>query len=376
MTTRTRARTDKVEQPAADEQPTTEQPVEPADEAQAERATPTVEEAKAAAEQFGRDLAESRGQIERHNALVSKFDGLATRLDTIAGVLDRAAAAPDPEVDLTEIHDRFDVLSAEIGGGMIRPEAAVESPVPAVLGQVLALMRAVREIGKGGTAPQQVGGYRFRKVDDAIDAVGNACRDVGLVLRSEVVRLDTAAPNGGMRTAHAIMRYTFVSTIDGTEHAIEGAGEGADKGDKSTSKACSMALKYALLQGLMIPVVGVHLDVEAEDTRPEPPQRQQRDERPRDRATEAQRDAYHRGEQMPDAAPQQQHDPSNEPPEVRAAEVLRRANDGRDAAAIRVLLGKATDAGLAGVEIESYGHRDTLQNHVLAVIRLAQGGRS
>lgn len=371
MTTRTRARTDKAEQPAADEQPAETPAEQPADEAQAERATPTVEEAKAAAEQFGRDLAESRGQIERHNALVSKVDGLATRLDTIAGVLDRAAAAPDPEVDLTEIHDRFDVLSATLGG-TIRPEAVLDSPVPAVLGQVLELMRAVREIGKGGTAPQQVGGYRFRKVDDAIDAVGNACRDVGLVLRSEVVRLDTAAPNGGMRTAHAIMRYTFVSTIDGTEHAIEGAGEGADKGDKSTSKACSMALKYALLQGLMIPVVGVHLDVEAEDTRPEPPQRQQRDERPRgqDRGGAPVRDQRDPNGSAP------QYDPSNEPPEVRAAEVLRRANDGRDAAAIRVLLGKATDAGLAGVEIESYGHRDTLQNHVLAVIRLAQGGRS
>jgi hypothetical protein len=360
MPTRTRTAESKADETQADN---VAEQAEPTDEAQqpsdGERALTEVERLR-------KELADSvgtvRANVERHNDLCKRLDAIAETLN---------GTAETPGVDLSEIHDRFDVLSAEIGGGMIRPEAVAESPVPAVLGQVLELMRAIREIGKGGIAPQQVGGYKFRRVDDAIDAVGNACRDVGLVLRSEVVRLDTAAPNGGMRTAHAIMRYTFVSTIDGTEHAIEGAGEGADKGDKSTSKACSMALKYALLQGLMIPVVGVHLDVEAEDTRPEPPQRQQRDERPRgqDRGGAPVRDQR---DPNGSTGPAPQHDPSSDPPEVRAAEVLRRANDGRDAAAVKALMGKAGDAGLLGVEIESYGHSATLQQHLLAVIRLAE----
>lgn len=368
MATRARANTESKAENAEADAPAEQQADEARQPSDGERALTEIERMRT---EIRDSIGAVRANTDRHNDLCKRLDALAEQVSGL-GQTDMPAT-----VDLDEVHTRFDVLSAEIGN-LAAPAAEQGAAVPAVYGQVHALMRRVSEIGKGGTAPQQMGGYKFRRVDDAIDAVGNAMREVGLVLRSEVVRLDVGPPGAGMRTAHAIMRYTFVSVTDGTEHAIEGAGEGADKGDKATSKACSMALKYALLQGLMIPVQGAHLDVEAEDTRPDEPQ--QRRGGSYDRATEAQRDAYHRGEQMPAAAPArqqpaqqgQQHDPSNDPPEIRAAEVLRRANDGRDAAAIKALMGKAGDAGLLGVEIESYGHAATLQQHLLAVIRLAE----
>lgn len=357
MTTRTRARTaDKADKGDAAPEQDAEQPVEqPADEAQTERT----------AEQPGQDL--------------------AARLDDIARVLGQVAEREQPPADLAEVHDRFDVLSAEIGaivhGGT--------SPVPDVLGKVLAVMREVDEIGKGGKAPDKMGGYAFRKVDTAIDAVGAAVRRVGLVLRSEVVEAHMFGRKVGSNAdswgARVTMRYVFVSPVDGSEHAIEGVGEGADSGDKATSKASSMALKYALLQGLMIPVEGVHLDVEAEDTRSAPPSRQQ--ERPQRGTREADAGTYRREREQHEQAQGQrqappsrerpaqgEHDPSQDPPEVRAAEVLRRANSGYSAERIQALLGKASDAGLAEVEIESFGHRATLQQHLLATIRLARQG--
>lgn len=398
MTTRTRTAESKGD--AAPAEPPAEMAEAVAD-AQAEQARlrdeaqqPTDgERALTEIERMRAEIRDSIGTVrangDRHVELCKRLDTLAEQISGI-GQSDMPATA-----DLSEMHDRFDLLSTEVGevmGALGRADATPgpldhdRAPVPMVLGQVLDVMRKVTEIGKGGKAPDKMGGYAFRKIDDAIDAIGAAVREVGLVLRSEVADVHTFPRKVGSNPdawgCRVTMRYVFVSPQDGSEHAIEGVGEGADAGDKATSKAASMALKYALLQGLMIPVVGAHLDSEADDTRSVPGGRQggrqqQRGGSAYDRATEAQRDAYHRGEQMPDAAssgqPQDGPDPSQDPPEVRAREVMRRANDGRPVDKLQVLLGKAADAGLANVEIEWFGHTDTLQQHMLAAIRLARG---
>lgn len=153
--------------------------------------------------------------------------------------------------------------------------------VPAVLGQVLALMKMVDQIGKDGKASygkgEDAANYAFRGIDAAMNAVGSAMRAVGLVMRSEVLHQESSFYNvdkvnrdgkkwGETRwvTTKVIMRYIFVSPIDGTEHPVEGLGIGKDFGDKDGSKAASAAMKYALFQGLCIPVQGMNIDPESE----------------------------------------------------------------------------------------------------------------
>lgn len=148
--------------------------------------------------------------------------------------------------------------------------------------KVLALMRMVTHLGKERQADMGQGGkFKFRGIDEAMDAVGHAMREVGLILSPEVLKEEgtsnavTKKGNGDRgpyestvlwTTTKLTMRYTFVDPEDGSTHTIEMVGEGRDASDKSTSKAGSMAFKYALLQALCIPVNGL------DDSDASPPQ--------------------------------------------------------------------------------------------------------
>jgi ERF superfamily len=139
--------------------------------------------------------------------------------------------------------------------------------------KVLQLMKLVTHIGKERQADMGQGGkFRFRGIDEAMDAVGHAMREVGVILSPEVLKDETSTTpvtkkgdgrNGPYEstilwtTTKLTMRYTFVDPEDGSTHPIEMVGEGRDASDKSTSKAGSMAFKYALLQALCIPVNGL-----------------------------------------------------------------------------------------------------------------------
>jgi hypothetical protein len=139
--------------------------------------------------------------------------------------------------------------------------------------KVLQLMKLVTHIGKERQADMGQGGkFRFRGVDEAMDAVGHAMREVGVIFSPEVLKEESSTTpvtkkgdgrNGPYEstvlwtTTKLTMRYTFVDPDDGSTHPIEMVGEGRDASDKSTSKAGSMAFKYALLQALCIPVTGL-----------------------------------------------------------------------------------------------------------------------
>lgn len=156
-------------------------------------------------------------------------------------------------------------------------------PVGGVGAKVLALMQAVEFIGKNRKADiegksGQDFSYMFRGIDDAQDAVGTAMRQVGLILKTEVVETDYRLTpierkfsNGGIQTTLwstciLTMRYIFVDPVDMSEFPFEMTGEGKDQSDKAASKAASMACKYGLFQALMIPVKGM---VESDEDNPE-----------------------------------------------------------------------------------------------------------
>jgi hypothetical protein len=157
-------------------------------------------------------------------------------------------------------------VMAEARNGLVLA-AAPRSGVPAIYGQVHQLMKLVTELGKDKEADKKMGGYKFRSVDAAMDVVGHALREVGVmfqpreILHQRIERYETVSKDGYRQNwthVWVTQRYAFVSLIDGSEmNAIEMDGEARDNGDKSTSKADSMRLKYALLQALMIPINGL-----------------------------------------------------------------------------------------------------------------------
>lgn len=179
--------------------------------------------------------------------------------------------------------------------------------------KVLELMRMVTHIGKERQADMGTGGkFKFRGIDEAMDAVGHAMREVGVILSTEVLKDETSTVpvtkkgdgrNGPYEstilwtTTKTTMRYTFVDPEDGSTHAIEMVGEGRDASDKSTSKAGSMAFKYALLQALCIPVNGL------DDSDAAPPQvmENERSTRP---AQVQQQERPQQQPDMPDHRPQ------------------------------------------------------------------------
>lgn len=216
---------------------------------------------------------------------------LVGELNEKVSLFDEAGVAPASAEDLNDVHQRINELREDLSktrGYLESPTfAAVErtadamasartglvlgaapaSGVPAIYGQVHQLMKAVTELGKDKTADKKMGGYAFRSIDAAMDAVGRALREVGVmfqpreILEKRIERYETVSKDGYRQNwTHlwVTQRYAFVSLIDGSEmDAIEMDGEARDNGDKSTSKADSMRLKYALLQALMIPVNGL-----------------------------------------------------------------------------------------------------------------------
>lgn len=146
---------------------------------------------------------------------------------------------------------------------------ATISRVPAVgnvHAKLLELMREVDHIAKTKTAKGGGMNYKFRGIDDAQNAVGQAMRKIGLLLQTKVIDWQyTQMPVEGFddkdrpkttvwSTSRLTMGYTFVSPDDGSTFTFSMVGEGRDAGDKSGSKAASMACKYALFQALMVPL--------------------------------------------------------------------------------------------------------------------------
>lgn len=121
-----------------------------------------------------------------------------------------------------------------------------------------AAMRAVTFLGKGevNSAPGQ-GNYRYRGIDQVINALGPQFRRFHLVVVPRVTdREQTLVVVGAKRSEMASVRVTVEYTIYGPQgdSIVGGAsGEAFDSGDKATSKAMSVALRTFLLQVFALP---------------------------------------------------------------------------------------------------------------------------
>jgi hypothetical protein len=164
-------------------------------------------------------------------------------------------------------------------------ETKVRVTYPAIFKAVRSLMETVTNVEKGGAITSGSRQYTFRKVDDLVQHVGDAARQQGVMLQSEITDCqyseNTVSDRNGNLTLWTSCRlrikYIFTSLEDGSNLTFEAVGEGRDNSDKATSKAMSMALKYALGQALLIPSGDADPDQERPEVTHVRPANQNRD---------------------------------------------------------------------------------------------------
>ena len=106
----------------------------------------------------------------------------------------------------------------------------------------------------------QGSGYKFRGIDDVLNALSAALVEAGLVILPRCVErvvVERETKNGGALFYVTVKcDFHFVSSRDGSHHTVTTYGEAMDSGDKATNKAMSAAYKYACMQAFCIPTEG------------------------------------------------------------------------------------------------------------------------
>lgn len=130
-----------------------------------------------------------------------------------------------------------------------------------------AIVAVTRELSAGISKDRsaQALGYKFRGIDDVLNAVSPALAKHGLCMLPRVVDrvLTERVAKSGLPMFYVCLtvEYDLVAD-DGSKHTIRVMGEGFDSSDKATNKAMSACYKYAAVQAFCIPVEGVAVDSE------------------------------------------------------------------------------------------------------------------
>lgn len=126
--------------------------------------------------------------------------------------------------------------------------------------QVYVMMQNVQRdmlegIAKNGINKEQK--YKYRSLEDVVNAIAPLLVKHCLLLTPEVVKMDissfTGRSGGIMHRAVVHTNYNVICTCDGSKHVISACGEGVDSSDKATNKANSFCYKYAITQAFNIP---------------------------------------------------------------------------------------------------------------------------
>lgn len=129
-----------------------------------------------------------------------------------------------------------------------------DTEVPTIHEALLAVMRDVTKIGKGGR--NTFYNFTFRGVEQVMDHIGPAFRTHGIVptphLQSLESRDVTTKKGETMREVTVIVRYEFAGPA-GDKMDCTVPGEAQDAGASAVSKAMSVAQRIAYTQALAIP---------------------------------------------------------------------------------------------------------------------------
>jgi len=148
-------------------------------------------------------------------------------------------------------------------------ETKAES-IYAKLGRV---MQSIKAIGKNQTNVQQ--NFKFRGIDDFMNELHDHLAETGIIIipsETEHLQEQFTTQKGGVQFRTRLhIKFTFVSTDDGSSITADGWGEAADSGDKGYNKCKSIALKYVLMQMFLVPTKDL-TDPDSETPDPVQPQ--------------------------------------------------------------------------------------------------------
>jgi len=119
------------------------------------------------------------------------------------------------------------------------------------------VMYEAERIPKNGTAPAQMGGYKFVEVGDAADFIRKALAEKVVTMMPTSIEVlgevEHPTAKGGTMTTYTIrMDWTITDGESGETFVVPSLGVGSDTGDKFASKATTNAMKYALLSGFLL----------------------------------------------------------------------------------------------------------------------------
>lgn len=127
--------------------------------------------------------------------------------------------------------------------------------------QLVAVTRRIAAEGIGKTRNNAQQGYKFRGVDEVMNAFAPILADQGLYLRPRFTNRDVAERIN--KNGTALFYVTVCGEFDFSNEAGETVtvgpfyGEAMDSGDKATNKAMATAFKYAMFQTFCVPLEGV-----------------------------------------------------------------------------------------------------------------------
>ena len=124
------------------------------------------------------------------------------------------------------------------------------------LGEVMGKIGAIDKERKN---EQQ--GFMFRGIEDFMNSLHGLMAEAGIIiLPSEIEHIQENFETTNREGRKSLqfrtrlhLRFTFVSTEDGSSVTADGWGEAADNGDKGYNKCKSIALKYVLMQMFLVP---------------------------------------------------------------------------------------------------------------------------
>jgi hypothetical protein len=117
---------------------------------------------------------------------------------------------------------------------------------------------AVDRIPKNGTAPTQMGGFKFVMVGDVADAIRAELSTRHITMLPEEMNLisehvEQTKAGGSMFFQSWRVTWRFTDGESGETCTIQSIGEGSDTHDKGAPKAQTAAMKYALLMAFLVP---------------------------------------------------------------------------------------------------------------------------
>ena len=123
-----------------------------------------------------------------------------------------------------------------------------------------AVQKELSKIGITKNQKNRQQGYKYRGIDDVLNALSPLLAEHGLCVLprvlSRVVTERTTTRGGALFYVVVEMEFDFVYASDGSRHTVKIFGEAMDSADKATNKAMSAAYKYAAFQTFCIPTEG------------------------------------------------------------------------------------------------------------------------